>query len=105
MIQLASLWTLANDPVKSVVPTLIQEAGEGARSIESKLDELAALPATTPLTPEEVETIRQIGDNTGCMMLKGASQRHAGQEPRPDEWPMRPDLLDLAARWSLGTSW
>lgn len=105
MIQLASLWTLANSPVKSVVPTLIQEAGEGARTIESKLDELAALPAENILSAEEVETIRQIGDNTGCMTLKGASQRHEGQEPRPDEWPMRPELLDLAVRWSLGTSW
>lgn len=105
MIHLACLWTLANAPVKSVVPTLIQEAGEGARTIESKLEDLASLPAGNPLSAEEVETIRKIGDNTGCMMLKGASQRHAGQEPRADEWPMRPDLLDLAARWSLGTSW
>ncbi len=105
MIQLACLWTLSNDPVKSVVPTLIQEAGEEARSIESKLEDLAALPAINPLSTEEVEAIRQIGDNTGCMTLKGASQRHEGQEPRADEWPMRPDLLDLATRWSLGTSW
>ena len=104
MLQLACQWTLANTAVKSVVPTLIQEAGEGARSIESKLEELAALPPQC-LTPEEVETIRTIGDNTGCMMLKGASHRHEGQEPRPDEWPMRDDLLTLATRWGLGTSW
>ncbi|MDZ4401610.1 aldo/keto reductase [Prosthecobacter sp.] len=105
MIQLACQWTLANAPVKSVVPTLIQEAGAEARSIESKLDELAALPAGNVLSAEEVETIRQIGDNTGCMALKGASQRHEGQEPRADEWPMRPDLLALASRWDLGTAW
>ncbi len=105
LIQLACLWTLANEPVKSVVPTLIQEAGEGARSIESKLEELAALPAENPLTPEEFETIRAIGDNTGCMTLKGASQRHEGQEARADEWPMRPELLTLATRWGLGTNW
>ena len=105
MIQLACLWTLANDPVKSVVPTLIQEAGEDAKSIEDKLAELAALPEVNPLSPEEVETIRAIGDNTGCMLLKGASARHEGQEARPDEWPMRPDLLALAGRWDLGTSW
>ncbi len=104
MLQLASLWTLANEPVKSVVPTLIQEAGDGARTIESKLDELAALPAQC-LSKEEIETIRTIGDNTGCMLLKGASQRHAGQEPRPDEWPMRDDLLTLAVRYGLGTGW
>lgn len=105
MLQLASLWTLANEPVKSVVPTLIQEAGEDAKPIDAKLAELAALPETNPLTPEEVETIRAIGDNTGCMMLKGASARHEGQAPRPDEWPMRPDLLALATRWGLGTGW
>jgi aryl-alcohol dehydrogenase-like predicted oxidoreductase len=104
MLQLACQWTLANTAVKSVVPTLIQEAGEGARTIESKLEELAALPEQC-LTAEEVETIRTIGDNTGCMMLKGASHRHEGQEPRPDEWPMRDDLLTLATRWGLGTSW
>jgi aryl-alcohol dehydrogenase-like predicted oxidoreductase len=104
MLQLACQWTLANTAVKSVVPTLIQEAGEGARTIESKLEELAALPAQC-LTAEEVETIRSIGDNTGCMMLKGASHRHEGQEPRPDEWPIRDDLLTLATRWGLGTSW
>jgi len=105
MLQLAALWTLSNKPVKSVVPTLIQEAGPEARSIESKLDELAALPAENLLSTDEVETIRNIGNNEGCMLLKGASQRHAGQEPRPDEWPMRDDLLALAARWGLGTSW
>lgn len=105
MLQLACQWVLSQEPVKSVVPTLIQEAGEGARSIESKLDDLAALPAENLLTPEEVETIRQIGDNTGCMMLKGASQRHEGQEARPDEWPMRPELLALSSRWDLGSAW
>ncbi len=105
MIQLASLWDLAQAPVKSVVPTLIQEAGDGARSIEDKLAELAALPAENILSAEEVETIRQIGDNTGCMTLKGASQRHEGQEPRADEWPMRPELLSLAGRWELGSAW
>jgi aryl-alcohol dehydrogenase-like predicted oxidoreductase len=105
MIQLACLWTLANEPVKSVVPTLIQEAGEGAKSIDAKLAEIAALPAVNPLTAEDVEAIRAIGDNTGCMALKGASARHEGQEARPDEWPMRPELLALAGRWDLGASW
>jgi Ser/Thr protein kinase RdoA (MazF antagonist) len=105
MIQLACLWTLANEQVKSVVPTLIQEAGEDAKPIDAKLAEIASLPAINPLSAEEVETIRAIGDNTGCMALKGASARHEGQEPRPDEWPMRPELLSLATRWDLGTAW
>lgn len=105
MLQLACQWNLAQAPVKSVVPTLIQEAHEEAKAISTKLDELAALPEANLLSAEEVELIRQIGDNTGCMALKGASQRHAGQEPRADEWPMRDDLLTLATRWSLGSSW
>ena len=62
----------------SVVPTFIQEAGEGARPIEDKIREFAALPDVR-LTPEEVEAVRHIGDNTGCMTLKGASKRHAHQ--------------------------
>ncbi len=105
MLQLACLWTLSNSPVKSVVPTLIQEAGQGARSIDSKLSELASLPAENLLSVEEVAAIREIGNNEGCMLLKGASQRHVDGEIRPDEWPMREELLSLAVRWGLGTSW
>ena len=104
MLQLAAIWDLSQEPVKSVVPTLIQEAHEGAKSIESKVDELAALPDVR-LTAEEVAEIAKIGDNTGCMTLKGASERHLGQDPRPDEWPIREDLLALASRWNLGQKW
>jgi hypothetical protein len=89
--------------VESVAPTFIQEAGEGARPIEDKIREFAALPAVR-LSADEVEAVRVIGDNTGCMMLKGASKRHAVSE-RPDEWPMRDDLLELAVRHGLGTEW
>lgn len=104
-LQLAALWDLAQEPVKSVVPTLIQEAYDGAKTIESKADELAALPDPNPLTPEEVLAITAIGDNTGCMKLKGASTRHLGQEPRADEWPLRDDLSAVAARWGLNPQW
>ncbi len=103
-LQFASIWNLSQEPVKSVVPTLIQEAHEGAKSIESKVDELAALPDIT-FSREEVEEIRRIGDNTGCMALKGASERHLGQEPRADEWPIREELVDVASRWGLGMKW
>lgn len=104
MLQFAAIWNLSQEPVKSVVPTLIQEAHEGAKSIESKVDELAALPDTA-FTREEVEEIRRIGDNTGCMALKGASERHLGQEPRADEWPIREELREVAARWHLSMPW
>ncbi|MBX7211944.1 MAG: aldo/keto reductase [Verrucomicrobiaceae bacterium] len=101
MLQLACQWNLCQSPVKSVVPTLIQEAGDDAKNISAKLDELAALPEANLLSADEVEAIRQIGDNTGCMPLKGASRRHEGQEPRADEWPMREDLLPVATRWDI----
>ena len=104
-LQLSALWDLAMEPIKSVVPTLIQEAYEGAKSIESKVDELASIPAVNPLTPAEVREISAIGDNTGCMKLKGASERHLGQEPRADEWPIREELATVAARWGLNPKW
>lgn len=103
LLQFASIWNLSHPAVESVVPTFIQESGEGARPIEDKIREFAALP-NIRLTAEEVEAVRQIGDNTGCMMLKGASKRHATSE-RPDEWPMRGDLLELAGRYGLGDEW
>lgn len=103
LLQFASIWNLSHPAVESVVPTFIQESGEGARPIEDKIREFGALPDVR-FTAEEVEEIRAIGDNTGCMMLKGASKRHATSE-RPDEWPMRDDLLELTGRYGLGTDW
>ena len=44
-LQLACQWDLAQAPVACVAPTLIQEAGAGARPVEDKRAELAALPA------------------------------------------------------------
>ena len=45
MLQLAAQWNLAHPTVECVVPTLIQESGDSARSIEDKRAELGALPA------------------------------------------------------------
>jgi aryl-alcohol dehydrogenase-like predicted oxidoreductase len=103
MIQFASIWNLSQPAVESVVPTFIQEADETIRPIEDQIRDFAALP-NIRFTAEEVEEIRKIGDNTGCMTLKGASHRHSVSE-RPDEWPMRRDLLALAERHGLGNSW
>jgi len=103
LLQFASIWNLSHPAVECVVPTFIQESGEGARCIEDKIREFAALPDVR-LTADEVEAVRKIGDNTGCMMLKGASKRHQTSE-RPDEWPMRGDLLELAGKYGLGTDW
>jgi aryl-alcohol dehydrogenase-like predicted oxidoreductase len=99
-IQLACQWNLAHEPVACVVPTLIQEAGAGARPVESKRAELAALPADLRLSAEEVDEIRAIGDNSGCMALKGASPEHSGEE-RPDRWDLDDHLAQVAERWGI----
>ena len=100
MIQLACQWNLAHDPVACVVPTLIQEVGPGARPVESKRAELAVLPADLRLGAEDVEEIRTIGENTGCMALKGASPEHSGAE-RPDRWDLDEHLVQVAERWGI----
>jgi aryl-alcohol dehydrogenase-like predicted oxidoreductase len=99
-IQLACQWNLAHPAVECVAPTLIQEAGEGARPVEEKRAELAALPAEQRLSEEDVAAIRAVGDNTGCMALKGASPEHEGEE-RPDRWPLSEELLAVGARWDI----
>ena len=103
LLELASIWNLSQSPVECVIPTFIQEAGQSARPIEEKIREFGKMPDIR-LTPAEIEAIRQIGDNTGCMKLKGASHRHT-QSERCDEWPMRPELLELAQKNGLGTDW
>jgi aryl-alcohol dehydrogenase-like predicted oxidoreductase len=100
-IQLACQWNLAHPAVECVVPTLIQEAGEAqCRPIEAKRVELAALPVEHRLSPADVEEIRRIGDNTGCMALKGASPSHEGEE-RPDRWALSEELAAAGRRWGV----
>jgi aryl-alcohol dehydrogenase-like predicted oxidoreductase len=100
MIQLASQWDLAHAPVSCVAPTLIQEAGDDARPVEEKRAELAATPAEVVLSDQEVAEIRAVGDNTGCMALKGASPDNEG-EMRADRWPLDDELAAVAARWGI----
>ena len=100
MIQLACQWNLAHDAVACAVPTLIQELGPHARAVEDKRAELAASPAAVRLTEEDVARIRALGDDTGCMALKGASPGHSG-EARPDRWELDPQLEQVAARWGI----
>ena len=99
-LQLACQWNLAHEPVECVVPTLIQEPGPGAKPIEAKRAELAAVPRDVRLNPDEVATIAQIGNNKGCMRLKGAAPDHDGPE-QPDRWELTPELADLAGRWGI----
>ena len=99
MLQLSCLWNLSHAPVRSVIPTMIQEVGAGAKTIESKIDDLAALPELR-LSADEMEELRRIGDNTGCMTLKGGNPEHTG-EPLPDRWSLTNDLTLTAARWHI----
>ena len=99
LLQLACLWNLAQPRVKSVIPTLIQEIGDHARPIESKVDELASVP-DSPLREDECQQISGIGDNKGCMELKGANRTHVG-EPQPDRWGLTRDHERLAERWGI----
>jgi hypothetical protein len=99
LLQLACAWNLSQPAVKSVVPTLIQEIGANAKSIETKVDELAALPSVQ-LSAEEIEWISKIGDNRGCMHLKGASRAHT-TAPVADQWGLTPDLEAVGRRWGI----
>ncbi|MBJ7244928.1 MAG: aldo/keto reductase [Solirubrobacteraceae bacterium] len=99
-LQLACQWTLAQPMVRCVAPTLIQEGGEDARAIEEKRAELAALPSEILLTAEEIDEINAVGENAGCMTLKGAAPDYDG-DPVADQWPLDEQLVKLAARWEI----
>jgi aryl-alcohol dehydrogenase-like predicted oxidoreductase len=101
MLQLACAWNLAQQAVRCVAPTLIQEAGAGARAIEAKRAELAAVAELAgALGPEDVRAIRAIGENGGSMTLKGSSVEYNG-EARPDRWELDEELAAVAARWHI----
>ena len=97
-LQLACQWNLAHEAVECAAPTLIQEAG--GRPVEEKRAELAATPAEAVLSRAEIAEIRAIGDNTGCMTLKGGVPDHEGDE-RPDRWELTPELSAVGARWGI----
>lgn len=99
-LQLACQWNLAHEAVACVAPTLIQEAHDGAKPVEEKRAELAAVPADVLLTDDDVAELRAIGDNTGCMALKGASPQHEGDE-QPDRWPLEARLAEVGRRWGI----
>ena len=100
LLQLACQWNLAHHAVACSAPTLIQEAGPGARPVEDKRAELARTPEEVVLTAEEVEEIRTIGDNTGSMTLKGGVPDHEGGE-RADRWPLSDELAAVGSRWGI----
>jgi hypothetical protein len=98
LLQLACLWNLSQPAVQSVIPTFIQEIGS-SKSIESKVDEMASLPDLV-LSADDIEQLAEIGDNRGCMDLKGASAAHTGQ-PLPDRWGLTAEHTAVAQRWGI----
>jgi aryl-alcohol dehydrogenase-like predicted oxidoreductase len=99
MLQVACIWNLSQPSVKSVIPTFIQEAGAGAKAIESKVEELATLPDLR-LSDKELNFIAAVGNNKGCMSLKGGNPEHQG-EPAADRWPLSAELVEVARRWQI----
>jgi aryl-alcohol dehydrogenase-like predicted oxidoreductase len=100
MLQLACAWNLAHPQVGCVAPTLIQESGADAKPVEAKRAELAAVTARSPLSEQEVAQITAIGQNRGCMALKGASPEHEGGA-LADRWALDEQLAALAGRWRI----
>ncbi len=103
LLQLSCIWNLSQSPVKSVVPTLIQEVaqtnGITAKTIEAKIEDLAAMPDIT-LSADEIAHLTDIGQNKNCMELKGGNPAYIG-EPLPDRWSLNSDLLAVADRWKI----
>jgi aryl-alcohol dehydrogenase-like predicted oxidoreductase len=99
MLQLACAWNLSHAVVGCVAPTLIEEPG-GAKPIERKREELAAVPEHSPLSVEEAVEIRAIGDNTGSMLLKGATPDHEGED-QADRWEITKEQVEVARRWRI----
>ena len=87
---------------RCVAPTLIQESRRRRPPIEDKRAELAAVTRRPlPLTAEEVEAIGAIGENRGCMALKGASPDYAAS-PRADRWELNERAARASpARWQI----
>ncbi len=100
LLQLACQWNLAHPSVACCAPTLIQEAGEHAKTIEAKRSELADTPSAVVLSDAEVQAIREIGDNRGSMVLKGGAPDYEG-EPVADRWPLDDDLIAVGERWGI----
>lgn len=100
MLQLASLWNMSQSPVAAVVPTLIQERGESGKPLETQIEELKGVEALPKLSAEEVKEIAELGNNKGCMALKGGSRQYQSL-PQGDQWPINEKLEEVAKRWGI----
>ena len=99
-LQLACDWNLSQTAVECVVPTLIAEEGEWATPIETKVADLAGVTEKRVLSENELAEIEAVGDNKGCMSLKGGTRQYQGAI-QADQWPMDDALEAVAARWNI----
>ncbi len=86
--------------MRCVAPTLIQEPGPGRALDRGQARRPRRDAGRVVLSPDEVDRIRAIGDNTGSMALKGAAVDFAGDE-QPDRWALTDDLAALGRRWGI----
>ena len=101
MLQLACQWNLAHPAVRCVAPTLIQESGSDARTIEDKRAELAALPAELAAERRRGRaSCARSATTAGAWRLR--AQTPTTRVPaKPDRWGMDDELGELAARWEI----
>ena len=52
------------------------------------------------LSDKELNFIATVGNNKGCMNLKGGNPEHQG-EAAADRWPLLPELADIGKRWNI----
>lgn len=102
-MQMSVAWALSQPSVSHVTPTLIREKDEDMQAVMERIDELVQTPVCH-FSEAELTRISDIGDNQGCMPLKGASDRYEHGN-RPDEWPLRPELQVIAAEIGWNTNW
>ena len=55
---------------------------------------------TSSSTKRNVKFIAEIGDNKGCMELKGANRAHVGSA-LPDRWEITKDHELIAKQWGI----
>ena len=100
-LQLACQWNLAHPAVACCAPTLIQEAGRARPAGRGQARRAGGHAGRGRRCPDdEVAAIREIGDNRGSMLLKGAAADHEGEE-KPDRWALSDELAGVAERWGI----
>ena len=99
MLQLACAWDLAQPAVRCVAPTLIQESGRGRAADRGQARRAGgARYARSVSAREELEAIRAIGENRGCMASEGREPRTRGAAVA-DRWGVDEELEAVAERW------